>query len=163
MLRRRGVQTLELVVAIPVLLVVTLAIIEFGFLLALEESVVMAATEATREVTKIPGASLDMRRDVAVATANRFLAPHQVQIVVSGIQETSNLRIDIQGDTRTANALVCNPKTGSPALLANEVRVTVCVRPTNAANLRPVPNWLRNLGFNLAGREVTASLVMPNE
>ena len=134
--RHRG-QAIEVVLAIPILLIATLAILEIGILFLVQQTVTTAAADGVREAAKVGATTSsiasEVLRDLAV---NNVTNPADYFI---RIEHGVTAPID-QG----APSLLLFPPIG-PAPSVNQVRVTVCVRPTNAGN-RPVPNWLSTLG-----------------
>lgn len=131
--RRRGVLSLEMILVLPILLIVVLATVEFGMLLASGQAVNAAASVGAREAT-LPGATPAKVQDAvrrAVASwrfANRLDA---VQISPAHPQDA---------------------RTGDP------VKVTVSVDSLAAA-----PNLLRFVGVSLKGQKLSASFVLRKE
>ena len=116
--RRRGMQTLEVVLVLPILLLVSLAIFQFGILVLVQQSVAHAATVTAREAGK--GADVDE----LVLVANEILGPHCITIGADAAVVLEDVvaaqAIDHQG------SLTCNPP-AEPLMYADEVRTTICV------------------------------------
>ena len=113
--RREGMQTLEVVLVLPILLLVTLAIFQFGILVLVQQSVAHAATVTAREAGK--GADVDE----LVLAANEILGPHCIAI---GPDAAVVVEADLAAASR--GSLTCNPPVG-PSMGIDEVRTTICV------------------------------------
>lgn len=151
---RRGVVTLEFILAFPVLLIVTLAVFEFGILVLVNQAVTSSAVEGAREAAK-----LGTTPDEVAETIQQYLAVHGVIFTTNGTNATDPARVTIEGDLVTSDPFMgergnttipCTPNGSAPT--SDEVRVTVCVNVTNAAGLSPVPDLLETFGFSLQGR-----------
>jgi len=148
---RRGIEVLELIFALPILFIGTLAIFEIGILLIVQQTVATAAIEGAREAAE--GADVN---DVAVIV-DQFLGVHNLSATPAG-----NVRITLEQfgnpTTEAGNTtdIPCTPQ--GPSLNSGEVRVTVCVRVTDPAGTDlPVPNWLKSFGFSLEGKTFEVS------
>lgn len=151
---RRGAETVELVLALPVLLIATIAIFEFGIVMLVHQAVTTAAVEGVREAAKDQSTTQN-----AAIEVQRILSVHELSFATASTNTTDDVRVVVERfgsptDQVGNTTLSCSPQGGS--LVVNQVRVSVCVRMTNS-NGRPVPNWLRSLGFTLAGRTFEAS------
>jgi hypothetical protein len=153
--RRAGVQTLELILAMPVIVVTLVAIVEFGTVQTVLSAVTHAATVGAREAGK--GATL---LEVA-SSVDGVLEPHGIDVVdgnapVAGTKvlvETGAL-VEIFGDL----SLGCGPP-AAPILNADEVRVTVCIDLDNTPVLDVLCNW----GFPFPGDCFRVSSVVKRE
>lgn len=145
--RRRGSQTVELILVLPLLLIVSLAIFQFGVLMVVHQAVSHAATVAAREAGK--GATVQDLECVV----NEVLSPHGITIG----DRASVLLEDPQAapPIESKGNLTCTAP-ATPPLDSGEVRVTVCV----STSCRPFINPLASLGFNLAGRTLSVSAVV---
>src|SRR5262245_42724610 len=76
--RQRGVGTLELMLALPILLLATLASFEFGLLTLVEHAVATATIDGAREAGK--GADCNQ----VAAVVNQYLAAHHLVITPTG-------------------------------------------------------------------------------
>ena len=112
--RRGGMQTLEVVLVLPILLLVTLAIFQFGVLVLIQQSVAHAATVTAREAGK--GANVDE----LVLAANEVLGPHCITIGPDAVVVLEDLVAVSRG------SLACNPP-DMPSPGIDEVRTTICV------------------------------------
>lgn len=151
--RRRGVETLELILCMPILFIATLAIFEFMMIAIVQQTIVLAAAEGARATSN--GATTDQ----AAQRVLDFLEVHQITFDPNdGVGVTGNARVRIEmgplNETRGNSSIVCDPE--GPALLdADESRVTVCVEVTDGN--KPIPDGLGTLGFSLIGRHLRAS------
>ena len=116
--RRRGMQTLEVVLVLPILLLVSLAIFQFGILVLVQQSVAHAATVTAREAGK--GADVDE----LVLVADEILGPHCITIGADAAVVLEDLAADQPIEYR--GSLECNPRV-EPPIYADEVRTTLCV------------------------------------
>ncbi|MEC7979163.1 MAG: TadE family protein, partial [Planctomycetota bacterium] len=75
---RSGIQTLEAVLAIPVLLIGMFAFFQFGPLVTVQQAVTQAAIETAREISKVHMFDLSDAVDLAVAenVVNEVLGVH---------------------------------------------------------------------------------------
>lgn len=173
--RRRGVESVEVMVALPVLVIVTLAIFQFGILMLIYQAVVTATVEGAREAGK--GGNIN-----AVATViNQILVPHGVVVSSTStdaniVVEQSQLWIDPMQPppppiVTMLNTNPCYPPTGVPLSTAHlETRVTFSLSlvPTGGVNSawgtrQGVPNWLSVFGFSLAGKRFEVSSLVRTE
>ncbi len=133
--RHRG-QAFEVVLSLPILLIATLAILEIGILFLVQQTVTTAAGDGVREAAKVG------------ATTGSIVSAVLRDLAVNNIKNSADYLIRIEyygGSTATAGTYSPPPPLPPlPTLTANQVLVTVWVRPTNAAN-QPVPNWLSTL------------------
>lgn len=153
--RRRGSSTLEAIIVIPVLVIITVAAIEFGIVLVVEQAIAHAATVAAREAAK--EAVLKSPSDVAdelVDVVNTMLAPHNLTV---GASVAFALEVG-ESPTERRGALDCDPP-ATPMVAADEVRVTVCVRLDTA----PFPNLLSGFGVDISNRCVRRSSLVKIE
>jgi hypothetical protein len=145
---RRGAVTLEFIVALPVLLIVLLAVVEFGMFFSSLQQVDLACrvgAEAASQSTFLPYGSPTVPPDVA--------DPINQQLGSSGITPCKIILEHNVTSPQTLTTLygagcACDPPTALlPALAARSVRVTVCVPMSSLA-----PNCLALFGFDLTGR-----------
>lgn len=146
--RRRGSMALQVVMVMPILLIVTLAIFQFGVLLLVHQAITHAATVAAREAAK--GADPAQLECIV----EEVLKPH-------GIYVGPTMGIVLEDPD-------CNPPLGDLACSApppvvlqpDEVRVTICVDATT----RPFFNPLKYLGLDLlTGNCITVSAIAQKE
>lgn len=144
---RSGVQTLELVIAFPVLLIASLAILQFAVVSTFRATVEGAVAEAAREAAK----TLDPADapQAAHATFNQALQLHGIS--------TSTPKIALAID-RVGSRTVFGDPTFAPspaAVFGNEVRVTASVSLQNA----PVLNLLKTFGLDFDQRTIETTHV----
>ncbi len=164
---RRGIEALELIIALPVLLIATIAIFQFGILAVVDQAVVVATTKAAREAGKDPNISMD---DLATIV-NDVLVVHNIAILSStmagGPSMSGNVILEVGGGSTTklipGNA---GQPPATPSLQTDEVRVTVCVElrnPPIPGETPPVPDALSSFGFTLNGRSLVHSTLVKKE
>lgn len=141
--RRKGaVLSIELVMALPILLVVLLATVEFGILLMATQGVGAAANVGSRAAA-LPSST---RASVYAAVDNAlsgwiWRGRHEVVIFVNGARVTP-----------TSPDFLASASTGAV------VSVTVNVDMDDAA-----PDLLRYFGISIAGKEITTTYVTRKE
>ncbi len=159
---RRGVQSIQLLFVIPLLLALLYAIIEFGLLLQIENTITTAAQEGVRVAAR-GGTTTDV-----LTAINNTLALHQMLIDASTTD--ADVRIETSGMSDvTINGSLPASGSGPPlALSPTETRVTieVLLRPSGASSVwqsQTLPDLLVTWGFTLVGRSFTASSMAPVE
>lgn len=148
--RRKGVLTLEAILVLPILIVATLATIQFGVLLVVQQAVSHAATVAAREAGK--GADVD----TLVCVVNAVLAPHGITIGEGASVVLEDPAADepvVQRGTLPANP----PAT--PTLNNTEVRVTVSVELSQ----RPFLNALKSFCIDFTDKRFEISSFVKKE
>lgn len=148
--RRRGIQVLEAVVLMPVLLLATFSFFVLGPAVTVQQSLNSAAAETAREVAKrVPTQSTQA---IAEATLGPILAVHGLSL-----QSNSGVLVFIEED---GNQVTClgdpsvSPCPSTSSILSEDrVRVTVVV---NVAST-PIPNVLGAAGFNFSSRQITCT------
>jgi hypothetical protein len=154
-------------VALPVLIIVTLAIFQFGILMLIYQAVVTAAVEGAREAGK--GGNVN----AVASVVNQILVPHGV--VVTSASTDANIIVE-QSQPPAAptvtmlNGNPCYPPTGVPlSTIHRETRVTFSLSlvPQGAASAwgtrQGVPNWLSVFGFSLVGKRFEVSSLVRTE
>jgi Flp pilus assembly protein TadG len=147
--KRRGIETLEAIVALPILLIATLASLEFGILFLVYAAITSAATEGAREAAK--GANISE----VVAVVEEMLSPYNLTVTSDGdvvVRRQDNFDDDTLPNPNNTG-ITCTPEGPSPNSL--EVKVTVCVDVSDGN--APVPDWLGTFGLSLADRVITIS------
>ncbi|NLX97706.1 MAG: pilus assembly protein [Rhodopirellula sp.] len=132
--RRAGVETLELLLVTPVIVIVFVAAFQFGLVHWTQSAITHAATEGAREAGK--DAPYQTAADLVVEIAAVVDAVVQpMGIDISGTLG-SGTRVYLEVGPNNANTawfgdsdpgFDCEPP-ASPILASNEVRVTVCVK-----------------------------------
>ncbi|GEM_PF-595195 len=147
---RRGSLTLEAVLILPVLVLVFLAVLQFGILMLVEQTVVHAATVAAREAAK--GADVD----ATVVAAQSVLRLHGLCV---GPAMTLVLEDPLSlTPVQTRGGLPCDISC-LPTLTPGQVRVTLCVSLSH----RPFLNALRHWAIDFTGRKFLVSAVSDRE
>lgn len=145
--RRNGSVTLEVALILPLLVLLTIATIQFAVFTTVEQAVVHAATVAAREAAK--GASVDELVDVV----ETVLAPHGVKIDTGA--GTSILLEDPQATPPSVQrgTFPCQPAALPAAPVSGEVRVTISVDMGS----KPFLNALKYLGIDHTGQPFSVS------
>lgn len=131
--RQRGALTIELVLGLPIVLMVMLAVVEFGLLLMASQAVSSAANQGAREAS-LPGATVEGTAAVVHRSLGSWRFSSAIEPVVV---EPASLE-----QTRTGDL----------------VSVTVAVDSSRAA-----PNLLKMFGIDLAGRRLSSTYVYRKE
>jgi len=139
---RRGVQTLELILVLPIVVLVTFAIFQFGLTMVLHHAVMSAATEGAREGGKgaTPAQVGSVVETVLLTTHGLSVAQDSgVMVIVE-----DSLTVSCVGDTNTFSAQ-CPVATSITD--PEEVKVTVLVEFAATA----VPNFLDIYSLDFSG------------
>lgn len=157
---RRGVTVLQFTLLLPILLLLTIAVIQFSILGAVEGTIQSAAVEGAEE------AALGENLHRIAQVVNRLLASQNLEVTPEGnvliLVETVDPitgRVYIATVGNSSLADVCVPQ--GPSLLPHEVRVTVCAQITDSQG--PVPDWLAFFGISLEGQLIKASSLKVSE
>lgn len=154
---RTGAATLEAILVVPVLVIVTVAAIQFAVTLVVEQSIAHTATVAAREAAKETALPTNTASDIAdelVDVVNTMLAPHKLAVGPS-----VSFALEIGGSpTQTRGSLACDPPS-QPTVGPDEVRVSVCVRLDTA----PFPNLLSGFDIDVANRCLRRSSLVKKE
>lgn len=146
---RRGVQSVEVIFILPMLLIVFLAAMQFGVVMVVQQAVAHAATVGAREAGK--GADIN---EVA-CIVNRVLSCHCITV-------GTNASVILEDPEATPSEEQLGPvlcsAPPSPAIDSDEVRVTVCVDATS----RPFLQALKVFGI-CCPRRLKASSVVAKE
>jgi len=142
---------------LPILLIASLATIQFGIALVVSQAVTHAATVGAREAAKMAdtgGVGVDM--DELVCVVESVLGTHGITIGT----DASVVLEDPTGSNpiEQRGTLVCNPPS-TPVPQSSEVRVTVCVD----LGKKPFLNCLTVFGLDFSGRRFTASSLLRKE
>lgn len=148
MIRRRASVTLEAILVIPILVIATVALVQFFITAAVHQAAVSASVEGAK-VAALAGSDMNDVRDKVneVLGAVNLAVGNKVRVV----RQTST-------STTTRGSFVCTPP-AMPALAAGEVRVTVCIDLTAS----PMLNALQSFGVNVSGRTMTTSTQLFDE
>lgn len=155
--RRKGAETIELIVGLPILFFAFVAVVQYGIQMLIQQAVTQAAAVAAREAGK--GATLS---DIVIAV-DTIMAPHNIVISNSPGSKTEVILETSDGAATTTTTSYGDPSlSGSPpslALGANEARVTVCIGLTKA----PMLNALPSAGFDTTGKFFQISSLVKKE
>jgi len=153
---RRGAVLVELILAFPVLLVVLLAVIEFGLIQSNLQQIALASRVGAEEASQTATVALSG----SGAVPANILAAIDKQLASSGL---SQCKVTVQHNvgtpgTRMTGACDCGtPSTPTPAT-PSYVRVTVCVELAELT-----PNLLQIFGFDTAGKVVEHTTTFRHE
>ena len=155
-------EVFELLIAMPVIIVATFALFEFGFILLTYQTIAAAVDEGVREAARLNTISTSDKLNAVETVVSKYLHAQNRNI---SINNDGNILLE-DGPNGTSQQLnFINPVSApsTPATVApNEVRVTVSLRLTNATNA-PVPDFLRYFGFTTSGMFYDVSALLPVE
>jgi hypothetical protein len=151
--RRRGAVTLELILTLPVIVVLLVAIFEYGTIMVLQAAVTHAATVGAREAGKCSDVSLVARVVQSVVGVNCITISDVPGSGTKVVLEDGTEGVSVFGDPNLNCQLPTNP------LNPDEVRVTVCV----ALSAAPVCDPLGDFGFSLLGCQFQVSSLVKKE
>lgn len=147
---RRGSLTLEAILIIPILLITSLAVLQFGVVMLVEQTITQAVIVAAREAGK--GADID----AAAESVNSVLALHGLSVGpgVTFILEDALSTPSVQ----VRGSYPC-PTPAAPTVPAGQIKATLC------ANLAQPPffNVLEAFGVSFRQRSFTISAVAERE
>jgi hypothetical protein len=161
---RRAVVTLELILAIPVLLIVLLAVVEVGLILAASKHVEFASRLGAKLAAEATTADLGMLNTTGPLKdeIDEYLttAGYTASCTVILEHNVAGAALPLQTNPDPA-ACTCNPDgalpgvvVGPPATVIESVRVTVCL-PMDGN----IPNCLATFGFDLSDCSIRHSTV----
>ncbi|QDT26109.1 TadE-like protein [Gimesia panareensis] len=161
---RRGSVLLEFILAFPIILMLSLAIIEFGFYTLLQQSITAAAIEGTRKAAQVGATKNDIGNLI-----QQYVAVNSLDLSV-GTQPASSgqgdVFVSIQDGTTTLSTTMgnsdipCSPVGPPPSdgsTWPAEIKVTICVNLTDTNGTFPIPNLLYLFGFSLSGKQLEIS------
>lgn len=163
--RRRGALVLEMLLAVPILVALLVAAVQYMAVIVVESAITQASIVGAREAGK--AATVQQ----IVDSMNVVLAAHNIQLNSAG----SGTKIVIEnrpGATTTIESygdsgLTCvPPTTPSTATIvsANEVRVTLCVAfSAPKSNGKPLIGPYNAFGFMFGNRKFQTSSVVGHE
>lgn len=147
---RRGVSTIESILVLVILIIASMAAVQFGLALIVRQAITHAATVAAREAAK--GADADE----LVEVVETVLAGHQITIGDHATLVFENgpdpLDVEVRG------TLPCQPP-AAPTIDGDENRVTLCV----SLGAPPFLNILKCYGIDFCGRHFESSSVATDE
>lgn len=149
-LNRSGVLTLEAVLVLSILILVTLAVFQFAITMLIEQTITHAVTVAAREAGK--GADID----TTVESVNAVLQLHGLAI---GPGATLILEDPLAIPPVSARgSLDCQPPT-QPIVSPGYIRTTLCV----SLGQRPFLKLLKTFCLDFSGKIFTVSAVARRE
>lgn len=168
---RRAVITLELIFAIPMLLIVLLAVVEVGLILAASKHVEFASREGAKLAAEVSrsGGPPNLGSFNLPATVNNLKDQVDDYLVTAGYTNSctvilehnvasvpNSVQTDDDGQPCNCEAIGNLPSVvpGPPATNVESVRVTVCL-PMDGN----IPNCLAVFGFDLADCTIRQSTV----
>jgi len=160
--RRRGVQTLELILVTPVIVLALLATLEFGMLNMTHAAITHATTVGARESGKLD-ANGDIVLSEVVDEVNEVLGA--IDIEIDNSRTGSRLAI-VDGDNPGSplyegdSSLTCT----LPSPQAGEVSITLCIEfDATKLNGAPVINAFSYCGFTFNGKRFEVSALVKKE
>ncbi len=145
--------TLEAILGLLVLVILFVAVLEFGIAGTVRHAVSHAATVGAREAGK--GADINQ----LALVVEEVLSPHNLMLGPSATVILEDPAAVLPADQiQRAGTLACDPP-AMPALTLRDVRVTVCVR----ADTEPFINGLAPFGVDISQRLITVSTVVRKE
>lgn len=146
---RRGIETLEVLLALPVLVIVTMAFFQFGITMVVHHAVMASAAEGAREAAKgATAAEVGTVVETVLSAHGLTVAANSGVMVI--VEDDTN--VDCIGDTVTF-AAECPMATSITD--PDEVRVTVLV----SFDVAPVPNVLATYFVDFSGKRYELSSV----
>ena len=155
---RRGSVLLEFILAFPIILILTLAIIEFSLFAMLQQTITTATVEGARE-----SATFGSTTNSVGNLIQQYLAINSLDLDVNQQPAGSgfgNVLVTIQKSTNPTvtmgnSDINCSPVGPTPT--ATETKVTVCVNLTDSNGTSPLPDLLSSFGFSLTGKRFEIS------
>jgi len=160
----RGVVTLELILALPVVLIVFIAAFQFAMAVIFQAAVTHAAAVGAREAGKTAGSPQTNKPadiDVVVAAVRDVVDANGIEITGVDGSGTKVILEDGDGpDSAFGDSTMtgCGPPSGPP-LQSGEVRVTVCVNVLATPFCHALKDW----GLSFLGTVFHASAVVKKE
>lgn len=154
--RRQGSVVLEFILAFPIILILTLAVIEFSLYSLLQQTITTATVEGARQSATIGSTTNSVGNLI-----HQYLAINSLNLVVQPASPgNGNVLVSIQKSTNPTvklgnSDITCYPVGPTPT--ATETKVTVCVNLTDPSGSSPLPNLLSSFGFSLTGKRFEIS------
>jgi hypothetical protein len=155
----RGVITLEFLILLPILVILLLAVVEFGLIMAAAKHVEFAS----RLGAKLAAEALDLSLVNAPSTSDNLKDRVDQYLNTAGYTDSCQVILEhavpLVPNTTQPNPLVancpCNPVIGPiGSLPVGSVRVTVCLEMTGN-----IPNCLESFGYDITGCVIRQSVV----
>jgi Flp pilus assembly protein TadG len=167
--KKSGAVVLEVLLALPVILIALLAVIEFGLLWSNMQGVEMAARSGTQVATRYPllpnagAVPADVVNAVADELARIGVTDYRIQLT-HNVAYTPNPSIGpvVTLDSTVGTGLTSVPSQPAVSLVPNRMYVRVTVYVNTVGGTTPTgltPNLLKVFGVDLANRVSQASEV----
>jgi Flp pilus assembly protein TadG len=153
---RRGAVILELIVAIPILVIALLVVVQFGLIMANLKQVALASREGAKIAAETAGLSTATTAAAAVAIRSAVDARLESAGFGSAASQGVTLRHNVGGGGVATDGTCSDPTT--PTLPAGSVRVTICVELTKLT-----PNLLQTFGFDISSDVVEQTTTLDFE
>ncbi|WP_417383172.1 TadE/TadG family type IV pilus assembly protein [Gimesia sp.] len=156
--KRRGSVLLEFILAFPIILIMTLAIMEFSLYSMLQQTITTATVEGARE-----SATYGSTTNSVGNLIHQYLAINSLNLDVNqqpASPGAGNVLVIIQKSTNPTETMGNSNINGSPVgptPSATETKVTVCVNLTDSSGSSPLPDLLSSFGFSLTGKRFEIS------
>lgn len=155
--RSRGAVTLELILALPILIIAVFAIVQFGLLFVTMQQLALGCRVGAEEASQTPGlpAAGDVPANVVSIIQKQLenSCIHACAIILehnqSGPEHTLRCDFDNDGDMLPDCPDCQEPASAIPP---SSVRVTICVELTEL-----IPNCLASWGFDVSDKTVQCS------
>lgn len=156
--RRTGSVMLEFILAFPLILMVSLAILLFGFFALLQQTITAAAIEGSREAAQVGTTTASVGNLI-----QQYTALNSLEFIPSAAAPgAGDVLVRIENGSGGGSTLdlgnsdiPCTPV--GPAPGATEIKVTICLNLTDTSGTFPIPNLLSSFGFTLAGKQLEIS------
>jgi TadE-like protein len=145
---RRGISSLQVIFILPILILFTIAVVQYGAWLVTKQTIAASCAKAARTAAR-GGELRDVKRTVA-----KVLATNKM-----GVSDNGDVAIVVERygkPSETAGNPQVTCRRCGPEVQPGEVRVTVCVRRGRFAGRR-IPNWLGVLDRWFTPRQLQCS------
>tara|TARA_R110000868_G_C10971950_1_gene770143 strand:+ start:3821 stop:4384 length:564 start_codon:yes stop_codon:yes gene_type:complete len=156
---RSGSVLLEFILAFPIILIISLAVIQFGFFALLQQTVTIATIEGSRKAAQVGSTTDSVGNLIQQYVALNSL---DLQVVSPATSNTGNVLVTIETGPAPVTTVTignsdipCTPVGPAPGI--GEVKVTVCMNLTDSNGTSPIPNLLSSFGFTLSGKQIEIS------
>lgn len=157
--QRTGSVLLEFILAFPLILIISLAIVQFGFFALLQQTVTVATIEGSRHAAQAGSTTGSVGNLI-----QQYVAINSLNLVVTSpaTPGSGNVLVTIETGPPASSTVTignsdipCTPVGPAPANA--EVKVTVCTNLTDTNGETPIPNLLSSFGFTLSGKQLEIS------
>ncbi|MEX0727089.1 MAG: TadE family protein [Planctomycetaceae bacterium] len=152
--RRRGAVIFELIITLPALMILALAVIEFGLIQHGQKHVSSASAFGAKIAAETAG--LNSGNTAAVRTSVETAVNTHFDVAGFGNVSGVTLRHNVGGGGVDSSGNCPDPVV--PALPPDSVRITVCVDFTDLS-----PDLLSSFGFSLGDRSAVFTTTFPHE